>query len=273
MSKKVKTQEETVDQEIYHPIPGVGTFFLRRDKNFRTRRREFENLGRSQRAKVIKSAYTVIQAVCNVFCPGENMELLECIAQIQKNFCKKYDRKAELGLVGLEQDEIFQTQPGQPTYRPLPGYMQIYEDPRTQEAEAIMNPPPSSSEGTEGFVSQLLNTESYQRQYKDYEASRFARGKPKGHNILEDSSAPSGTPRFSDMRGDSFMSVERRKKRPREMFMPFQAFSSPRGAPPSTFTAPEPLPPPPPMQMQPFQPQEALILHRILQRMRESGQR
>jgi hypothetical protein len=42
------------EERLHEDIPGVGSFILRRDKNSRKRRREFIQLGRSQKAKVIK---------------------------------------------------------------------------------------------------------------------------------------------------------------------------------------------------------------------------
>lgn len=75
-SHKRNRSYDIIDEQTYDRIPGVGTFFLRKDKNCRKRRRDFEDLGRSQRAKVIKTAYDVIESVCDVFCPGEKMDLL-----------------------------------------------------------------------------------------------------------------------------------------------------------------------------------------------------
>ena len=65
------------DEPLSEMIPGVGTFFLRKDRVSRKRRRAFVDLGRSQQAKVKKLAHTVIAAICGTFCPNGRMDLLD----------------------------------------------------------------------------------------------------------------------------------------------------------------------------------------------------
>ena len=59
-----------------------GSFWLQKDKYTRKRRCPFNQLARSQRARVIKAAYELVQAVGEVFCPGgRRLELLDlCFA-------------------------------------------------------------------------------------------------------------------------------------------------------------------------------------------------
>jgi hypothetical protein len=76
-----------LDQALSDHIPGLGTFILRRDKNSRKRRREFVNLGRSQKAKVVKTAYKVMESICEAFCPGEKLELFDALAGMH-NSCR-----------------------------------------------------------------------------------------------------------------------------------------------------------------------------------------
>jgi hypothetical protein len=78
------------DEPITDNIPGLGTFILRRDRNARKRRRDFINLGRSQRAKVVKMAYRVVESVCDTFCPGEKLELLDALVNVQKTYRRHY---------------------------------------------------------------------------------------------------------------------------------------------------------------------------------------
>jgi len=80
----------------------MGTFFLRLDRVCRKRRRPFSKLGRSQKAKVIKTAYTVIESVCDTFCPGQRMELLDAIVLAHRTYRRKYERGMgnESGFIG-----------------------------------------------------------------------------------------------------------------------------------------------------------------------------
>jgi len=66
-------------------VPGLGTFFLRKARVCRKRRRAFVELAKSQKAKVIKMAHTVIASICNEFCPGERMELLDQVVATHRH--------------------------------------------------------------------------------------------------------------------------------------------------------------------------------------------
>jgi hypothetical protein len=54
-----------------------GSFWLGKDKNFRRPRSSFPLLARSQRARMIKATYELIQAVGEEFSPGTRLELLD----------------------------------------------------------------------------------------------------------------------------------------------------------------------------------------------------
>jgi hypothetical protein len=54
-----------------------GSFWLGKDKYFRRRRSSFTLLARSQRARVIKATYELIQAVGEEFSPGTRLDLLD----------------------------------------------------------------------------------------------------------------------------------------------------------------------------------------------------
>ena len=78
------------DRPISQDIPGLGTFFLRRDRYLCKRRRPFVKLGRSQRAKVTRLAYLAVESVCDAFCPGQGMDLLDAIVDLHRAKQYKY---------------------------------------------------------------------------------------------------------------------------------------------------------------------------------------
>jgi hypothetical protein len=49
------TLDEVV--QLSDVLPGLGSLCVRKDKNMRKRRSQFTNLGRSQRAKVVKTTF------------------------------------------------------------------------------------------------------------------------------------------------------------------------------------------------------------------------
>lgn len=83
----------SADEALSDNIPGLGRFYVRKDKLPRKRRRDFVNLGRSQRAAIVRTAYGVIERVCDVFCPGERMELLDAIADIHPTYRRRYGKR------------------------------------------------------------------------------------------------------------------------------------------------------------------------------------
>ncbi len=54
-----------------------GSFWLHKDRYFRKRRCAFVYLARSQRARVIKATYELLQAVGEEFSPGTRLDLLD----------------------------------------------------------------------------------------------------------------------------------------------------------------------------------------------------
>ena len=54
-----------------------GSFWLHKDRYFRRRRSSFTLLARSQRARVIKATYELLQAVGEEFSPGTRLDLLD----------------------------------------------------------------------------------------------------------------------------------------------------------------------------------------------------
>jgi hypothetical protein len=55
LGELMSTGNEVV--QLSNVLPGLGSLCVRKDKNMRKRRSQFTNLGRSQRAKVIKIAF------------------------------------------------------------------------------------------------------------------------------------------------------------------------------------------------------------------------
>lgn len=77
---------------------GLGMFLFRRDKHSRKRRAEFLQLGRSQKAKIVKLTYEIIENVCAKVCPGGQGDLLDSIARIHKTY-----RRRRLSNMALQQ--------------------------------------------------------------------------------------------------------------------------------------------------------------------------
>ena len=67
-----------------------GSFWLRKDRYFRGRRSSFTQLARSQRARVVKATYELLQAVGEEFSPGTRLHLLDRV----------FEHHAELRYVG-----------------------------------------------------------------------------------------------------------------------------------------------------------------------------
>lgn len=43
--------------------------------------------------QVVETAYSVVQAICDSFCPGDRAQLLDAIAKIHKTYRKRYERR------------------------------------------------------------------------------------------------------------------------------------------------------------------------------------
>lgn len=74
------------DEPITDNIDGVGTFFIKKDRVCRKRRREFQALCKSQKAKIVRAAYSVLESVCETFCPNERMALLDAVLTSHKAY-------------------------------------------------------------------------------------------------------------------------------------------------------------------------------------------
>ena len=62
-----------------------GSFWLRKDRYFRRRRSSFTQLARSQRARVIKATYELLQAVGEEFSPGTRLHLMDRVFEHHTN--------------------------------------------------------------------------------------------------------------------------------------------------------------------------------------------
>lgn len=131
--------EDLIEEALSEKVKGLGTFYILMDKHSRKRKRGFTGLRRSQKAAIVRydfrnrcptphasysklllfllrllfsltvsisfyhrnrSAYNIIEAICDVFCPGEKMELLDAIVNIHPTYRRRFGRKLATTGVG-----------------------------------------------------------------------------------------------------------------------------------------------------------------------------
>lgn len=63
------------------------------------------DLGRSQKAKVVKTAYMVIAAICDSFCPGQCLELLDAVIKKRRGERDKLQQEVQAQLYREQQGE------------------------------------------------------------------------------------------------------------------------------------------------------------------------
>ena len=81
------------DQQLSENIPGMGSFWLRPDSVHPRVRFNFLEMEASAKEELVNHAYQISQAVCDMFCPGDKMELMDAVVDSHKTYRRKFERK------------------------------------------------------------------------------------------------------------------------------------------------------------------------------------